>query len=362
VFSPMIRYFYYLVLLNMLANIILFVPRILLSHRFEGSMMSLVLSVPIGFTLLYVFVKSITKFPRQGLPEILKKHAPRWVRIFILSYFIVFWFLAGMITLIAFSEITKKYINPDISSMLIVLAFVIVVGMIARLKSESVLFSMEILLITNVPVIAWVLYKAVTNEAMHYDACFEIATHILNRPTWESISAGTYIFTGYTNLVIFNRLLKPNKKIPFLWTIPIVGTCVLLTSFLIPVGYHGTIAVNTFIYPWISTSDSMRVEFGLVERVLFIFMLLYTNISLAGSFIHWHVGVEFIKELFPSQKEKTYFTWAVVAVMGGVTFLLSYFFNDNSLFNFGTVYLNIRLVSEIALVILIVIFARRKIA
>lgn len=61
------------------------------------------------------------------------------MRIFILIYFIVIWYLAGMITLIAFSEITKKYINPDISSMLIVLAFVIVVGMIARLKSESVL-------------------------------------------------------------------------------------------------------------------------------------------------------------------------------------------------------------------------------
>lgn len=113
-----------------------------------------------------------------------------------------------MITLIAFSEITKKYINPDVSSMFIVLAFVIVVGLIARLSSETVLYSMEILLITNVPVIIWVLYKAITNESMQYDACMEIATHILNMPPWDTLSAGTYIFSGYTNLVIFNRLKR----------------------------------------------------------------------------------------------------------------------------------------------------------
>ncbi|MBP1961319.1 GerAB/ArcD/ProY family transporter [Paenibacillus aceris] len=356
----MVRYFYYLVFINMLANIVLFVPRIFITHRFEGSMMALVLSIPIGFMLLYFFVKSITKFPGQGFPEILKKHTPGWVRICFLIYFIVIWYLAGMITLIAFSEITKKYINPDISSMFIVLAFVIVVGLIARLSSETVLYSMEILLITNVPVIAWVLYKAITNESMQYDACMEIATHILNMPTWDTLSAGTYIFTGYTNLVIFNRLLQPNKKIPFLWTIPIVGTFVLLTSFLIPVGYHGTMAVNSYIYPWISTSDSMRVEFGLVERVLFIFMLLYTNISLAGSFLHWHVGIEFVKELIPIQKDKPYFSWVIVGLMGGITFLLSFFFNDDSLFDFGTAYLNVRLFSEIALVLTIVILARRK--
>lgn len=153
---------------------------------------------------------------------------------------------------------------------------------------------MEILLVTNVPVIVWVLYKAVSNEAMHYDACLEIVTHILNRPTWDSISAGTYTFTGYTNLVIFNRLLKPNKNSltmddPDCWNLCFINK--FSDSCWLPWN-NGREYLHI---PWISTSDSMRVEFGLVERVLFIFMLLYTNISLAGSFIHWHVGVEFLK-------------------------------------------------------------------
>ncbi|MDD9270095.1 GerAB/ArcD/ProY family transporter [Paenibacillus sp. GCM10023248] len=356
----MVRYFYYLVFLNMLANIVIFVPRVLLTHRFEGSMMSIVLSVPIGFTLLYVFVKSIRQFPQQGLPEILKDHAPGWVRLTILIYFIHMWFLAGALTLIAFSEITKKYINPDVSSMYIVFAFIVVVGLIARLSSDSVLYCMEILILTNVPIIGWVLYKAITNTYMDYDAGMEIVTHIWNMPTWDTLSAGTYIFTGYTNLVIFNRLLHPHKKIPFLWSIPIIGTFVLLTSFLIPIGYHGTIAVNTYLYPWISASDSMRVEFGLVERVLFIFILLYTNISLAGAFIHWHVGFEFCKELFPRLKRKTLFSWVTLAVMGLATFLLGLKFNDESLFDMATFYLDLRFASEIVLVLTMFILARRK--
>ncbi|GGI43187.1 hypothetical protein GCM10008018_00800 [Paenibacillus marchantiophytorum] len=355
----MYRYFYYLVFLNMLANIILFAPRILISHRFEGSMMAVVLSIPLGFTLLYVFVTSIRKFTGLGLPEILKNHTPNWFRIPALLFFITIWFFAGGITLISFSEITKKFINPDISSMIIVLAFIILVGFIARLRSETVLFSTEILIVMNVPFIIWVLYKTVTNPSMNYDACMEIVTHIWNMPTWDSLAAGTYIFTGYTNLAIFNRLMGTTKKMPFLWTIPIVGSCVLLTSFLIPVGFHGTINVNTYIYPWISTSDSMRVEFGLVERVLFIFIYLYTNISLAGSFIHWHVCLELIKSLMPRKKEKNYFSWVVIGIMGLITYLLSYLFNDESLYKTGVLFLNIRLASEMLLVLVVFMIARR---
>jgi hypothetical protein len=322
-------------------------------------MMALLLSIPIGFTLLFLFVTSILKFPGQGLPEILKNHTPNWIRITILIHFIIMWFLAGAVTLIAFSEITKKYINPDISSQMMIIAFVILVGLIAKLNSETVLYTMEILIIINVPIIAWVLYKAMMNESMNYDACMEIASHIWNMPTWDSLAAGTYIFTGYTNLVIFNRLLRPRKRIPFVWTIPFIGAGVLITSFLIPVGYHGTMAVNSFIYPWISTSDSMRVEFGLVERVLFIFMLLYTSISLAGSFIHWHVCIEFFKDLLPSKKNKAHFSWIIIGIMGLITYVLNMLFNDETLYEFVVGYLNVRFVSEIVLVLMIVIIARR---
>ncbi|NQX65537.1 hypothetical protein HQN90_05295 [Paenibacillus alba] len=356
----MYRYFYYLVFLNMLANIILFAPRILISHRFEGSTMAMLLSIPIGSTLLIVFVNSIRKFPGLGLPEILKNHTPNWIRIPFMIYFLSIWFVAGMITVISFSEITKKYINPDISSMVIAFAFICIIGLIARLRSDTILYSMEILIIMNVPFVLWVLYKAVTNNSMNYDACMEIVSHIWNVPTWDTFAAGTYIFTGYTNLVIFNRLMGTAKKMPFLWTIPIVGSCVLATSFLIPVGFHGTMNVNAYIYPWISTSDSMRVEFGLVERVLFIFMYLYTNISLAGSFIHWHVCLEFVKELMPRIKDKSYFSWIVIGVMGLTTYLFSYLFNDQTLYQTGVYFLNIRFASEIALVVTMFMLARRK--
>jgi hypothetical protein len=356
----MIRYFYYLIFLNMLANIILFVPRILISHRFEGSMMSILLSVPIGFTLLYFFVNSISKFPGQGLPEIMKGRVPSWIRIAVLLHFIMLWFLAGGITLTAFSQITMKYINPDVSSFYIILAFVILVGLIARTRSESVLYSMEILLVLNVPIITWILYKTMTNESMNYDACIEIVTHVFHRPTWDTLAAGTYIFTGYTNLVIFNRIIGTKKRFPYLWFLPIIGFGVLVTSFLIPIGYHGTIAVNDYVYPWISTADSMHVEFGLVERMLFIFLLLYTTISLAGAYIHWHVCLELCKKLIPSQSDKAYFSWMIVGLFGLIVCVFYSYSNDETLYEFTVQYLNLRFASEIVLVCLLVFLARRK--
>ncbi|TXK85799.1 hypothetical protein [Paenibacillus sp. N3.4] len=123
----------------------------------------------------------------------MKNRIPNWLRIIIMLLFISLWFLAGGITLIAYSEITKKYINPDVSSFYIILAFVLVVALISRTRSESVLYSMEILLILNAPIIAWVFYKAATNPSMNYDACMEIVTR---KKTYSLSLDDSYYWSG----------------------------------------------------------------------------------------------------------------------------------------------------------------------
>ena len=73
------------------------------------------------------------------------------------------------------------------------------------------------------------------------------------------------------------------------------------TTFLLPIGFHGTVGVGNFTYPWVSTADSMRMEFGFVERVIFIFLPLYAFIALSQVIVVWHVGMHFFLSLLPNK-------------------------------------------------------------
>lgn len=54
------KYFYYLFLLNATINLINFVPRVLIMGRYDGALMSMAVSIPIGMVLLVIFVKLIS--------------------------------------------------------------------------------------------------------------------------------------------------------------------------------------------------------------------------------------------------------------------------------------------------------------
>ncbi|MCD1257989.1 GerAB/ArcD/ProY family transporter [Paenibacillus athensensis] len=356
----MIRYFYYLILLNMLANIVLFVPGIFISRRFEGSILSVAIAVPIGYALIQVFMRALSAFPGQGFPEILRDTLPNWLGKPILVLFIGMWFSAGSLTLVTFTSMITTFINPDIPSWLTLFSLLCIVALIARLSSDSVLYTMEILLVLSTPMIMWILYKSLLNPSFRYDAVFEIVSHFRHWPTLDTLSAGTYIFTGYVNMIIFNRLFGPLTKLRFLWAVPIVGCGVLLTSFLIPIGMQGTIAVGDYTFIWSSTTDSMRIEFGIVERVMFIFILLYSCISVAGTFIHWHVGLEMTKGLLPGLSKSRYFTWIAVGFFSAVTLIFNWYMDHHILDMVGRMWIELRFISEMALVALIFLLARRK--
>jgi len=356
----MIRYFYYLILLNMLANIVLFVPGILIARRFEGSILSVALSVPIGYVLTRIFMRALAAFPGQGFPEILRSTVPSWFGKPVLLLFIFMWISAGSLTLVTFTDTITTFINPDIPNWLTLASLLCIVALIARLSSDSVLYTMEILLVLSAPMILWILYKSMLNPSFRYDAVFEIVSHYRHWPTLDTLAAATYIFTGYVNMIIFNRLFGPLTKLRFLWTTPIVGCGVLLTSFLIPIGMQGTIGVGDFVFIWSSTTDSMRIEFGIVERVMFIFILLYSCISVAGTFIHWHVALEMSKGLLPRLSDNRYFSWITVGLFCALTMVFNWNMNQNTLEAAGRWWLELRLISEVALVALLYALARRK--
>ncbi|MNK55261.1 Spore germination protein [compost metagenome] len=345
------KYFYYLFLINALINIINFVPRGLIAQRFNGAMMAIVVSVPLGLALMYLCVKMMNKFPGEGLPEIFNANFPKLVSKSMLFGHVLLWYTAGLITLISFVDVTMRYITADVSPALIMIGFLVVVCLAIRLTAESILYGLEVMILLNAPIIIYVLVKALLNPLFSWDAVMQVFTYSLKIPSYGTIADASFIFTGYLNLAIFNRAF--NKiKLRHIWLIGITGFVVLLISVLIPIGYQGTIAVERHVYPWFSTADVLRTKNFIIERVLFFFYFTYLTLSLVSSIVHWHVALEMFKGVFTINEEKKRKIdpeWWMILIFCGTALLsmsTSQFFRDRA----GLWFLDIRLVGEVILI------------
>lgn len=346
----------------MLVNVFLYVPNILIQERFEGSVMGIILGFFIGCTLLFIFTASINKFEDRGIPEILEV-VPKWFRVFFLLFFSVMWFGAGAISLLAFNNVTIRFVNPDISGVNMVSVFAIfIILLLVRLKSDSLLYTMEIVFITNIPLIAIILFQAYTNNYISWDSVKEVGTHFWEVPSLNVLAASTFVFSGYTNLIIFKRVIKEKIIMKRLWFVPILGSINLFTTFFIPIGIWGADGVGDLTFPWVTTADTLSIEFGPIERVLTLFIFLYVGISMISVAIHWHVAYEIIKSMFKLDNERfnQIFHWIVLGLFLCAVLLLEQNLREKEIFTFGQLWLNVRLPGEVFLVIFMFFLARRK--
>ncbi|RCX20564.1 hypothetical protein DFP94_103295 [Fontibacillus phaseoli] len=345
------KYIYYLFLMNALINIINFVPRVLVFTRFHGALPSIFLSTFIGTLLFFGFTYTIKGFKGQGLPEIFNATLPRFFSFLLLILYAFFWFMAGIITMLSFVDITLRFISPDISSYAVILGFLLLTSICCRLSSESILYALETLLFLVTPIIVYMLVKAFINPAFNWDAVMQVVTFMWTRPKYVSLAGATFIFSGYFNLAIFNRNFKQIKTRHF-WMIPVVGLMILLVTFLVPVGYHGTIGVEEHVYSWFSTADSIRMELFIIERVLFLFYTTYLTLALVSTVLHWHVGLELFKGAFQSKEGKKpgkKMDWWVLVPFSAATIIIMNFLDQVRLGQLGQWFLNIRFLNELLL-------------
>ena len=172
------------------------------------------------------------------------------------------------------------------------------------MKTEKVLFTIELILLITFPLILYIFYKAYTSKSLEWDFVKEAALYINQLPNIHSYSACFFLFLGVGNLFIFNRFFtkKQNYKWKHIALIALISTLTLCTTYFIPIGFNGFENIDKFVYPWITTSDSLRMEFFMIERVLFVFLLFYLGIAFISILIHWHVSIEFLKYVFNFDK------------------------------------------------------------
>lgn len=355
------RFFYYLVILNMIANIMLFTPQILYSQRFTGAVQALFWAAPIGTFFMYMFDRLIKDFRGKSIVDLCKEAFPTWMQKSIWLYFLAIWLSTGLLSISVFTYIILTYMNPDSNTLIMTILLGGFVSLASIMDSDKILYLLEIVLALSVPFLGFILYKSLVNPYFSWNSAIDVATYATHFPSLLAVSTATYCFSGYANMVIFNQCFSKKQPFKYIWVLGILGFLISIHSFFVPIGFHGTVAIGDLQYPWVDTADSIRMNYGIIERLLYPFLLLYTLISLIHTVIHLHISVEFLKGLFPFKKitkGKGRFLWPLFFV--GLIFLFNIFTTDPLRLEIAKVWLLVRFPSE-GILLVILYFIKRRI-
>ena len=304
--QQMSRFIFYLILINMMTSMVSLTPRILIAGSGSGTILSLVLALIVGVVMSYILVNLFRQFPGQGLPEILKAHAPKWVAKPILLFFGLAWYAAGLFTLTVYSIIIIRFLTPDMSLYTIVLTFVIVVTYGVLMKAKNILYMGEIIFIIVIPFIVFVQMKGYFSQNLNWDYVRVALMEVNHLPDYGAFTSSLFIVIGTANLVIFNRvfthLKKPTGKGIALLTILLAY--ILATTYFLPIGFGGYDALRNAMFPWIMTSDSIRMKFGIIERIVFIFTGAFLALGVVSIVMHWHVSIQLLSSVFDTKRFK----------------------------------------------------------
>lgn len=300
------RFIYYLIFINMVSNIATVVPRVLLANSKNGAVISMGLGLVAGVTLTYIIIRFFGKFPGKGLPELMKTYTPKWLYIPTLFYFSIMWYLAGLTTIITYTFIFHNYITPEMRPVITVLPFLIVLSYGIVMKTKSVLYALEIVLILYLPIALFVFIKSYSSNQLNWDFMKIAVMNAHVYPNYSAFSASIFLFMGIFDIAILNRHFYKKHFIGFkqLIIIGLMGVFVLFTTYFLPIGFEGFDGIDKLLYPWISTTDSVRMRFGIIERLVFMFMLFFVSISFINILIHWHIAAKFLLSIIHLKKLK----------------------------------------------------------
>lgn len=296
----MSRYYYYLIFINMVANIIASVPVILMHYRKDGTVISMIIAIIIGMIQVIIYTRFFNSFPGMTLPDLLKKSTSKWFYIPFQVILAFIWFVAGTITIVTFTFLLKRFLTPDMEIWLIGSSILVFVLFGCLMKTDRILYTIEIILTLTFPLILFIFLKAYGSNYINWDYVKIAARQINHMPNLIAFSACFYLFLGTANLFIFNRFFttKQNFRLKQISIIGLMMIVTLFTTYFIPIGFNGFNHIDELVYPWISTSDSLRMKYGFIERVLFVFLLFYLAIAFLSILVHWHVCTEFLKYTF----------------------------------------------------------------
>lgn len=361
----MSRYYYYLILINMIANIISAVPTILLHYGSDGAVSGLLIGIMLGLAIVICFTKFFNAFPGKTFPEMLVETTAKWFYYPLLFFMAVLWFIAGVSTLITYTFMLIRYLTPDIPIMIIGLTLFVPIIFGCFMKTDRVLYAIEIVFLINFPLIIFIIIKAYTSKDLNWDFIKKSMLYIVQMPNINVVTSCIFLFLGVVNLVVFNRFFthKQHFGLKQVVVISFIAVSTIFTTYFIPIGFHGLKSIDELIYPWVATSDSMRMRYFLIERLVYVFLLLYLAMAFLSILIHWHVAVELFKFIFKLEKLKlkgiNVGNILLVALFAVCSLYLIVTLTEYQLFQYSIYFFNISSIIFFAKIMLFVYIARR---
>lgn len=359
------RYLYYFIIVTMVTNIIASVPRILMSEGKNGAILSMVIAIFAGTFLTIIVINLFRYFPKMSYPEILKNSMSKWFYYPILIYFAFSWYLAGLITLVTYVQLFNTFISYETSITITALAFILIISFGVLMKEKSVLYTTEIVVVMFLPVIFFLLMKVYTDQRLDWDFVKVAVTHINNLPSYDSYSAATYIFIGVVNITIFNKFMKITKKAGLREAIIliIIGAFTLFTTYFLPIGFNGFEQIDNLTFPWVTTSDAVRLKFGIIERLIFIFVIIFLGVAFISLLIHWHVSLKLFESIIHVKrlkwKERNLTSYVIVLIFAIVGLVTTRQISEYQLVKFSIFFYNILPIFFIILISSLLIAKRR---
>ncbi|MBO9604592.1 MAG: hypothetical protein J7639_01505 [Paenibacillaceae bacterium] len=362
----MSRYTYYHVLYVGMINIMMFVPYLLIRDRFNGAVSGMLVAVVVASALSLTAMVCFERFPGLGFPEICDCFMPRWLTNVLNCYAALFvWVPAGVIVIYSYAETARMFFYPDMNKFLNLLLLVGAAVWASSRSTRTVQFIQEIVILTSAPLLLLFLIKAVFNEHMDWHAIRYVAGYVRKPPSFVSIAAATFLFSGYLSLVVFNRLHVKGFRFRFKWIVPLFGLCFLAITFFVPIGFHGTVAVQDYVYLWSMTADSMALQYGFIDRVLYFFLLLFVGLSLLFVMNTWHIAIMLFRHTLTrfTDVEETqnsgFNAWVAIA-LGVIAFVYMYFTNTERNQKVSEWWIYIRFFTEIVFSFVMIYCARKK--
>ncbi|WP_338449238.1 GerAB/ArcD/ProY family transporter [Niallia oryzisoli] len=302
----MSRYFYYLTFINTIASMAASMPKILLMDKEEGAIVSILVSIPIGLVVCYVIGRFFQGFPGKGLPELMDAYIPTFFKIVLLLGVGIVWYAAGLLSVITYSFLIKRFLSPNANLIYIVSLILLFIYYGALMKSKNVLYVLEMIFIFTVPLIFLILIKGFTNEHFEMDFVKESIMHIQNYPSYHAICAAAFVFWGPANLIIFNRVMIKKQSMTWksLCILGLFGTSVLFACYFGPIGLLGFENVGLTTYPGMTTADTLYFRYWIIERVIFVLLMFFLAITFGSLLTHWHVAIELFKSVIYFKKFK----------------------------------------------------------
>jgi hypothetical protein len=362
----MIRYFYYHVFYVGMINIMMFVPILLIRDRFHGAVSGMVIAIAVSSVMALSMIACFERFPGLGFPEICDLFLPkRLTQLCVVFAACFIWMPSGIIVIYSFGETARMFFYPDMHPLVNLLLLTSAAVWASSRSTRTVQFIQEIVVILTAPLLILFLAKAIFDKSMDWDAIRYVAGYIRTAPSFVAFTASTFLFSGYMSLLLFNRMHEQGCKFRFRWVIPIFGTLFLAVTFFVPIGFHGTVGVEDYVFLWSMTADSMALEYGFINRVLFVFLLMFTAISLLYVMNTWHTAIQFVRYALHRYKDveedpvSRFNIWASVGI-GALSFVYMYFVKTNGNQFISELWIIARFVLEVVTLFLMIYFVWRQ--